>query len=569
MPGCLTSSLFWDWSNGTFFDALFEPGRPRDESGDVRIDAADSRVGLSGLHRWIAGRSHSLRGNQPSSRTDALAQRSLGCKLNGTEYRSGHSWSDPSDPCQLRQCRAGVITESTERCFAHCPSPKSVPGQCCPKCPGACRWGHGGGSGTSVCSRVTCPPLDCPPEERTRSDDTCCEACPPRRHCTFSGIKHAHKEEWRPNPCVKCSCEDGVTYCQRERCSNSLWCPQGYQLRLHDDACCPKCVEHDAVCTVFGDPHYRTYDGRMYNFQGGCKYLLTRDCRQDAFTIKVRNGVRFNSGFAWTQMLAVFLGKSRISLLQNLKVKVDRKRVALPYNRPGVFSIRRTGRSVRLRAQIGLEVVWDGDSFLEVTVSSKYKNRLCGLCGNYNGLKSDDLTGSDGKMYSSGEEFGNTWRIGSKRACKTSPNINTRPLCGRDPRARQRAHRVCSVFYGHSFKACRLVVPVQPYVSSCITDMCDCPVGRYCACEAVKAYWSQCSRAGVRVAWGRQERCFPPVKCPEKADPVLCSNTCPRTCSNLNSLEPCPTLCDTGCLCNGGAVLHDEECIAPERCPAS
>ena len=218
------------------------------------------------------------------------------------------------------------------------------------------------------------------------------------------------------------------------------------------------------MCTVFGDPHYRTFDGRMFNFQGGCKYLLVRDCHRNSFTIKVRNGVRFNSGFAWTQMLAVFIGNSRISLLQNLRVKVNRKRVPLPYVRPGAFSVRRTGNSVRLRTQLGVDVVWDGDSFLEVTVSSRFKNKLCGLCGNYNGLKSDDLTGSDGRMHTDGEEFGNSWRIGSRRACKSNPSVDTRPLCDKDPAARQRANRVCSVFYEHSLLPCRRLLPVHPYV---------------------------------------------------------------------------------------------------------
>ncbi|KAK7111798.1 hypothetical protein V1264_011373 [Littorina saxatilis] len=596
---------------------------------------------------------HAILFGQPN---DRCCEQCKGCRANGTDYRSGDIWSHPSDPCQRRHCRAGVITESTERCFAHCHSPVPVSGQCCPVCPGCtfrgqkykegdtfklstdpctqCVCQNGSiscpktscpvlncpksviyqpkgeccpkckgmrrifdvpfrcyfakqiyrrgqmfqpdsctkctcRSGTSLCSRVTCPSLDCPAEERSRTEGGCCETCPVRRHCTYHGTKRAHKEEWMVNACMTCSCDHGVTYCQRERCSNSLWCPQGYQLRLTKDACCPKCVEHDAVCTVFGDPHYRTFDGRMFNFQGGCKYLLVRDCHRHTFTIKVRNGVRFNSGFAWTQMLAVFIGNSRISLLQNLRVKVNRKRVSLPFVKAGSFSIRRTGNSVRLRTQLGVDVVWDGDSFLEVTVSNQFKNKLCGLCGNYNGLKSDDLTGSDGTMYTDGEEYGKSWRIGSKRACKTNPRVDTKPLCEKDENARQRANRVCSVFYEHSLQPCRRVLPVRPYVTSCITDMCDCPPGRYCACEALKAYLSQCRRAGASIPWGRHRKCFPPPNCPNDAKTVQCSDACPRTCSNLNSLQPCPAVCEEGCLCNDGKVFHKEACIEPELCPRS
>ena len=61
-----------------------------------------------------------------------------------------------------------------------------------------------------------------------------------------------------------------------------------------------------------------------------------------------------------------------------------------------------------------LQILWDQESRVEVSLSGSYKERVCGLCGNFNQFPQDDMTTKTGRIVASAATFGNSWRVRAK-----------------------------------------------------------------------------------------------------------------------------------------------------------
>ncbi|XP_076244134.1 crosveinless 2-secreting protein [Calliopsis andreniformis] len=462
-----------------------------------------------------------------------------GCHVNGQMVTADRSVTTTEDPCVTCRCNAGRLTCAKQACpVLHCPSSKIVhdPGECCPRCKGsgrhmsppkgACLLGtmiYNSGkqfyadqctrcscSNSAVsCVRETCPVHDCPSEHQIVLPGRCCPQCPEveevRPSCTYAGKTYGDGETWKLDSCKACACTQGKVRCAMPMCPPlNLPCPPNSRLEHPEGQCCPRCVESDGVCTVFGDPHYRTFDGKFYSFKGACKYQLASDCAQHSFSIRVTNDARATRFSAWTKTIAIKVGDLKVNLGQRMRVKVNGKKVAVPYRVANRLEVNRTADSIIVSTEIGIKVLWDGISFLEVSAPTSYRGQLCGLCGNFNSVPKDDFTNRRGRLVQDPQPFGQSWAVGAKKGC-------IRPKPGnldRERRCRGRKdHRLCNRLRSQIFDACHKKVNPNMYYKACLQDMCECP-SENCYCESFTAYVHECKRLGIQLPhWRKATRC--------------------------------------------------------------
>ncbi|XP_022243225.1 BMP-binding endothelial regulator protein-like [Limulus polyphemus] len=424
---------------------------------------------------------------------------------------------------------------------------------------------------TTICQRTVCPPVHCPPEFQELLPNLCCYKCrdpeETKAVCMIEGRVYQDGESWKKERCTLCSCSDGEITCEVIQCSEKS-CPKRHKLKLIPGDCCATCVEDDGVCSVFGDPHYRTFDGRIFNYQGSCKYLLAKDCKGNkSFAIQVINDPRHSKTFSWTKVVKMKIGQSKIRMARFMKVKVNKRKVQLPYVKLGSFSVVQEGYSIVARTNLGVKVMWDGGSFVEVSIPPKFKNQMCGLCGNYNDDSKDDFITRKGDIITDVETFGNEWKRGSTRRCK--PIFSTKAQessCKHSWESQIRGIRECNVLkVATVFIECHAKVDPMPYYQSCLIDMCECPLAEKCYCEALQAYARECERAGTILDWRKDTGCEN-AHCPKGAVFTTCGSPCKQTCRNYRRNKPCRRRCRPGCNCPVGTVLSKNRCISTDKC---
>ncbi|OQR68987.1 Hemocytin-like [Tropilaelaps mercedesae] len=469
------------------------------------------------------------------------------CYFEGREYPDGFRQTRHHHDCECQKglwhCEASAEERDgreIENVEIECQQPNEVFSQCVTPCEPTCKNLKPDPAG---CSYGLCKPGCTCVEGYVRDHET--GQCISRNDCPcFHGGLHYNEGESIYRECNKCTCVNSAWQCA--------------------DAPCP------GACDVWGDTHVKTFDGQIIDFNGTCEYVVvraeSRPSNSGWFQVILRNSHCSTHSIDCQKSVVIQYEGYTITFIRNTWILSGHAPVTP--ERIGLYT------KVILPSQ--LAVYWDGHTRLHVIAWVQWKEKLAGLCGNYNGDDSDDIQVTiGGPQVHSVAEFVQGWQL--HQQCVPPTN---RDLICTEPLKLKWAQTQCAVLTGPYFEDCRGEVDVQPYLKRCLADACSCSEAGdcECLCNAIGAYAHRCAQRGVLIHWRHQELC--PMQCDEECErytpcvPDVCasSQTCKVAIQNgvqLDCLEP---VCVEGCAlpkCKPGYIRLNEstdECVPSSQC---
>ncbi|XP_055006517.1 LOW QUALITY PROTEIN: alpha-tectorin-like [Boleophthalmus pectinirostris] len=418
---------------------------------------------------------------------------------------------------------------------------------------------------TCISGNMTCHSHVCGSHEECKVFDGE-RVCYPHT-CSISGVPiQLGVSVWTDSACtVKCTCTTSGLSCHNESCDISQVCGS-----LNDFHFTCQSIQK-ATCIISGDPHYTTFDGKRYDFQGPCTYVLSQQCDSDLPSYRVEGSNEHRGSSAtWTRLVKVFVYNETIELVKGHRgeAKVNGIFATTPFSLTnGAVHVYTSGFSIGVSTDFGLEVSYDAHHLVNIKVPSSYQGATCGLCGNFNNDPDDDIQPPEGDIVSP-LDLSHSWLVPNADESECMPcEGQDCSHCSEDERALFNNPDNCGILRDRSgpFAACHEVLSPESFVYNCVYDLCSEGGQQDILCLALNVYASQCQEKGVQLQTWRSPG-FCEIICPENSHFEPQSTGCPATCVNPESHNDCALAPLESCACNEGYVLSGADCVPLHEC---
>ncbi|XP_029607914.1 mucin-2 [Salmo trutta] len=348
------------------------------------------------------------------------------------------------------------------------------------------------------------------------------------------------------------------------------------------------CCQHyvcDCVCEGWGDPHYITFDGLFYSFQGNCTYVLMEEMwPRHHFKIYIDNVNCDPTEDVSCPRAIIVSYRSTVITLKNhnligaaqLEALIGGVSLRLPFTRHGV-KVMNSGINMVLEiAQLQVVVTFGVTGFSVNLPWQHFGNNTQGHCGTCSNNQADDCMLPGGQLVENCAVMADYWPAKDlyQPDCHVPPGIPTNsPLPEPTQKPCKPDSSVCDLLKDSIFAACHPFVSPDNFYKGCVYDSCHVS-NPAVECTSLQTYAAACAQFGVCIYW-RNHTALCASDCP--ADKVYkpCGPAEQPTCDD-NPDESRMNFTTEGCFCPDGMKLFNKDsgicvdkcgCIDPEGVP--
>ncbi|XP_059391922.1 mucin-2-like [Carassius carassius] len=333
------------------------------------------------------------------------------------------------------------------------------------------------------------------------------------------------------------------------------------------------------ICSMWGNFHFKTFDGDFYQFPGTCEYNLVSDCQSliRQFSVHVKRTEHTSS--PKISRVLVTINDITVEITAD-KVIINGKNKLLPVHVAGIL-VEENTIYMRLHSKMGITVMWNKEDAVMVELDSKFSNRTCGLCGDFNRAAVYNEFIQSGYEREVGYiEFGNKHKVPNPKVdCKNPSEEDDEQILV--DHSEKHVSCKCYLYWSREdcddllkdadWFSCNKILNPEPYIEACMNDMClyqpeDNDNSTLCA--TLSEYSRQCSHAGgTPPTWRRADFCA--VACPYNMVHSESGSPCMDTCLHKDTNTLCEQHNIDGCFCPPGTVFDEISnmgCIPVEEC---
>ncbi|XP_071344358.1 mucin-2-like [Trachinotus anak] len=353
---------------------------------------------------------------------------------------------------------------------------------------------------------------------------------------------------------------------------------------VYDEYHCCQYHACDCECKGWGDPHYITFDGLYYSYQGNCSYILMEEITPrhklkiyiDNVNCDPTEDVSCPRAIIISYNSQVFklINHNLVGTVQ-LEAQKNGVHLKLPYSQHDI-KILDSGITLVLEIPKLKVVITFGLVGFGVNLPFEHfgKNTQ-GHCGTCNNNQADDCRLPGGQLVRSCAVMADYWLAEdiSRPDCKMPPVLPTNRPEPPPTLTPCTPDNICDLLKSSVFAECHPFVSPDHFYQGCVFDSCHVSNSAV-ECISLETYAAACAQAGVCLHW-RNHTTQCASDCPSNKVYKPCGPAEQPTCED-NPNESTMNFTTEGCFCPDGMKLFNKEsgicvdkcgCLDPEGIP--